>query len=50
MWTRKMNEEHLQFYEDQTIRTVWDEEHEEWRMKHNGQKQDRKIIAKRILL
>lgn len=25
-----MNEEHLQFYEDQTIRTVWDEEHEEW--------------------
>ena len=25
-----MNEEHLEFYEDQTIRTVWDEEHEEW--------------------
>ena len=26
----KINEEKLQLFEDQSIRTAWDEEHEEW--------------------
>lgn len=26
-----INEEQLQLFEDQTIRSAWDEEHEEWR-------------------